>query len=123
MANFEYINIKIAGSKGCIDENGEKLCWDNIRLITTKNGFTTVENLAGGIERMEEHLNNQLNRYKQQGWQPVSVERLIDKNTEGHLNPTIYCFLKRSIKVDSGNLLDKLSKNATKMYQNVPVGA
>ncbi|MEW6494441.1 MAG: hypothetical protein AB1589_18285 [Cyanobacteriota bacterium] len=123
MANFEYINIKIAGSKGCIDEHGEKICWDNTRLIITKNGFTTVENLAGGIEKMEDHLNNQLSRYKQQGWQPVSVERLVDKNTDGHLNPTIYCFLKRSIKVESGNLKDKLSKNATKMYQDFPVGA
>lgn len=123
MANYEYINIKIAGSKGCIDEHGEKLCWDNVRLIITKNGFTTVENLAGGIDRMEEHLNSQLSRYKQQGWQPVSVERLMDKNKDTHFNPTIYCFLKRSIQVESGNLMNKLSKSATKMYENLPVGA
>jgi hypothetical protein len=124
MNNFEYLNIKLAGSKGCVDtRDSERIAWDNVRLIITQNGFTTVQNLAGGIERIEEHLKNQLTCYEQQGWQAISVERLPEQGKEGNQRITICCFLKRSIQLEPSNLFEKLTKKSAKIYQNVLVGA
>jgi hypothetical protein len=124
MNHFEYLNIKIAGSKGCVDaRDSEEIAWNNVRLIITKNGLTTVQNLAGGIERIEDHLNNQLTHYEQQGWQAISVERHLEQGKKGNHNMTICCFLKRSIQLESSNLFENLTKSSTRIYRDVLVGA
>jgi hypothetical protein len=112
------------GSKGCIDAgSAEEMSWNNVRLFVTKNGVATVKNLAGGIERMEEHLNSQLTQYKQQGWQPVKVEIPQENSQTRYLQTTIHCLLKRSIRLEPSTRLNQLSKNSTKIYQTLSIGA
>lgn len=104
MMHLEYLNLKFTGSKGCLDEgNSEEMFWNQARLIITQNGVTTVKNLAGGIERIEEHLNNQLAHYTEQGWQTLSVKKDEEKNQSHYLSNTIHCILKRSVKLEQSN--------------------
>ena len=108
----EYLNLKLTGSKGYVSlGNADETSWNNVRLLITKNGVSTVQTLAGGIEKIEEHLNNQLTQYSQQGWQPVRVERPTENSQAHSLENTIYCLLKRSVKIDPSNCLNQPSKN------------
>jgi hypothetical protein len=112
------------GSKGCIDaDSAEEMSWNNVRLFVTKNGVATVKTLAGGIERMEEHLNSQLTHYKQQGWQPIKVDIPQQKSQGRYLQSTIHCLLKRSIRLEPSTRFNQLSKNPTKIYHKLSIGA
>ena len=106
----EYLNIKLTGSKGCIAlDNADATTWNNIRLVVTKDGVSKVRILAGGVENMEEHLNNQLTQYGEEGWQPIRVERPTDNSQSHALENTISCLLKRSIPLES-RILSQMSK-------------
>lgn len=125
MAHFEYLAIKLIGSKSCVTATPTgTVAWDNVRLVVTQNGFTTVQTLAGGMDRMEEHLNNQLNHYTQQGWQAIKVERPEEGTQSTFLKTTIHCFLKRELKVDPRYQFDQRLKDSTqRIYQNLAVEA
>lgn len=98
MLYSEYLSLNFTASKGSINPGSLKeMSWNNIRLLITQNGLTKVQNLAGGLENIEEHLNNQLNRYKEQGWEPIKVERPQEKIQNRYPRNTIHCLLKRSI--------------------------
>ena len=98
----EYLNIKLTGSKGCIAlDNTDETSWNNIRLLITKDGVSKVRTLSGGVEDLEEHLNNQLTQYSQQGWQPIRVERPTENSQPHSQENTISCLLKRSIPLES----------------------
>ncbi|MEW6496744.1 MAG: hypothetical protein AB1589_30110 [Cyanobacteriota bacterium] len=123
MAHFEYLAIKLIGSKSSATAaHTGTVAWDNVRLVVTQNGFTTVQTLAGGMDRMEEHLNNQLNHYTQQGWQAITIERPEEGTQSTFLKTTIHCFLKRSLNLDLRNQFDQRLKDSTqKIYQNLAV--
>jgi hypothetical protein len=98
----EYLTLQFSGSKGCISKNNnDEMIWNNVRLIVTENGVTKVQTLAGGMERMDEHVNNYLNLYSQQGWETIKVERpeettqVPNKNSQD-LKKNIMYILKRS---------------------------
>ena len=97
MYQAEYLSLMFSGSKGCfnVGDIGETT-WDDVRLIVTQNHTTTVQNLAGGFEKMEEHLNRQLTRYREKGWEPIKVERPEEKSQSDCLKKTIHCILKRA---------------------------
>ena len=124
MPQFEYLNLKIAGSKGCLHPGTpEEMSWNHLRLITTKNGITTVQHLAGGIERMEEHFNQQLNHYQQQGWQPIRVESPLGSSQNRHFKNSIYCLLKRSVELEPSIRSKQLSKNSPQISSNLSISA
>jgi hypothetical protein len=98
----EYLTLQFSGSKGCISKNNnDEMMWNNVRLIVTANGVTKVQTLAGGIERIDEHVNNYLNLYSQQGWETVKVE-MPEETTQVHnensqdFKKNILYILKRS---------------------------
>lgn len=98
MLYSEYLSLNLTASKGCMNPGSPKeMSWNNIRLLITQNGVTSVHNLAGGIENLEEHLNNQLNCYRQQGWEPIKVERPQERIQSPYPTNKIHCLLKRSI--------------------------
>lgn len=114
MAHFEYLAIKLIGSKSCINSaDTGTVVWDNVRLVVTQNGFTTVQTLAGGIDRMEEHLNHQLNHYTKDGWQAIKIERPEEGNQSTYLKTTIHCFLKRELNLAPSNQFDQRIKDST----------
>jgi hypothetical protein len=85
-----------SGSKGYLDAGDiGATAWDDVRLIVTQNHVTTVQNLAGGFEKMEEHLSHQLTCYREKGWEAIRVERPEEKNQNDSLKKTIHCILKR----------------------------
>lgn len=122
MSYFEYLELKLIGSKGCRNADTTKeMFWNTIQLFTLKNGVSKMQNLAGGIEKIEEHLNNQLNQYSQQNWQLVRVERPEDIREGGNFKKTIQCILKRPIRLESSNRFDELNRNLTRIYTNSTV--
>lgn len=124
MPQFEYLNLKITGSKGCLHPGTlEEMSWNHIRLITTKNGITSVQHLAGGIERMEEHFNKQLNHYQQQGWEPIRVESPIGRSENHHFKNSIYCLLKRPVDLESSIRSKPLSRNSPQISSNLSISA
>lgn len=124
MLYSEYLSINLTASKGCMNPGSPKeMSWNNIRLLITQNGVTSVHNLAGGLENIEEHLNNQLNRYRQQGWEPIKVERPQEKNQARYPKNTIHCLLKRSISLEPKNRFKQISKDSAKIDRNFSIGA
>lgn len=124
MLYSEYLSINLTASKGCMNPGSPKeMSWNNIRLLITQNGVTSVHNLAGGIENIEEHLNNQLNRYRQQGWEPIKVERPQEKNQAHYPKNTIHCLLKRSISLEPKNRFKQISKDSARIESNLSIGA
>jgi hypothetical protein len=114
----EYINLKLTGSKGCVNEgSSEEMFWNQVRLVITKNGVSQVQNLTGGIEKIEEHLNKQLERYTQQGWKTVLVEKNEETKESRFLKNTIQCVLKRSVKLEPNSRLNQLITDSTRTYQ------
>jgi hypothetical protein len=97
MYQSDYLSLMFSGSKGCFDAGdiGET-AWDDVRLIVTQNHITTVQNLAGGFEKIEEHLTSQLTHYREKGWEPIRVERPEEKSQSDCLKKTIHCILKRA---------------------------
>jgi hypothetical protein len=94
----EYLTLQFSGSKGCISKNNnEEMIWNNVRLIITENGITKVQTLAGGIEKMDEHVNNYLNVYSQQGWETVKVE--IPEETTQVPNENLQDFKKNILYI------------------------
>ncbi len=112
MLFFEYLALKITGSKGVVNSGYEgKSSWDNARLVITQNGITTKKNLIGGLEKIEEHLDNQLACYGERGWKPFKIERTEEKSqSDSQKNITIHCILKRSVELEP-------SENSTKIPQ------
>lgn len=124
MLYSEYISLNFTASKGSIHVGSPReMSWNNIRLLITQNGVTSAQNLAGGLENIEEHLNNQLNHYKQQGWEPIKVERPQEKNSSPYPRNTIHCLLKRAISLETKNRLNRLSKDSAKLDPNLSMGA
>jgi hypothetical protein len=98
MLYSEYLYLNFTASKGSINAGSlQEMSWNNIRLLITQNGLTTVQNLAGGLENIEDHLSHQLSRYQQQGWEPIKVERPQEKMQSPYPRNTVHCLLKRSI--------------------------
>lgn len=124
MLYSEYLSLNLTASKGCMNAGSPKeMSWNNIRLFITQNGVTNVQNLAGGLENIEEHLNNQLNRYKQQGWEPIKVERPQARIQGRYPTNTIQCLLKRSISLEPRNRFNQASKDTAKIDRNLSIGA
>jgi hypothetical protein len=124
MLYSEYLALNFTASRGCINADSPKeMSWNNIRLLITQDGVTSAHNLAGGVENIEDHLNNQLNLYKQQGWEPIKVERPQERIQGRYPTNTIHCLLKRSISVDSRNRFNQLSKKSAKIDRNFSIGA
>lgn len=123
MAHFEYLAIKIIGSKSCVAaEHTGTVTWDNVRLVITQDGFTTVQTLAGGIDRMEEHLNTQLNHYTQQGWKAIKIDRPEEGNLSTYFKSTISCFLKRELNLEAKHPFNQRIKDSTqRIYKNLAV--
>jgi hypothetical protein len=114
----EYLNLKLTGSKGCVNEgSSDEMFWNQARLIITQNGVSKVQNLTGGIEKIEEHLNNQLDHYTQQGWKTVLLEKNEETNQSRYFKNTIHCVLKRSLKLEPSNRFNQLITDSTRTYQ------
>lgn len=119
MLYSEYLSLNFTASKGSVNVGSPReMSWNNIRLLITQNGVTNVQNLAGGMENIEEHLSYQLNHYQQQGWEPIKVERPQEKNHSLYPRNTIHCLLKRAISLETKNRLNKLSKDSAKLDSN-----
>ncbi|AFZ20524.1 hypothetical protein [Allocoleopsis franciscana] len=124
MLYSEYLSLNLTASKGCMNPGSLKeMSWNNIRLLITQNGVTKIQNLAGGIENIEEHLNNQLRRYQQQGWEAIKVERPQEKNQSRYPKNTIHCLLKRSISLEPRNRFKQSSKDSAPIERNFSIGA
>lgn len=122
MSYFEYLELRLIGSRGCKNiGTSQEMFWNTVQLFTLNNGVSKMQNLAGGIETIEEHLNRQLKKYSQQDWQLVKVARSEAPLENGNLKKTIQCVLKRGIKLESSKRFDELSKNLTKIYPNSTV--
>lgn len=104
MYQAEYLSLIFSGSKGFLSAGdiGETT-WDDVRLIVTQNHITTVQSLAGGFEKIEEHLTSHLTHYREKGWEPIRVERPEVKSKSDCLKKTIHCILKRETNLDSDN--------------------
>lgn len=124
MLYAEYLSLNLTASKGCVNVgSSQEMSWNNIRLLITQNGLTTVQNLAGGVENIEEHLNHQLTRYREQGWEPIKVERPQEKSQTRYPKNSIHCLLKRSISLQPKNRFNQLGKKSSKIGQNLSIGA
>ncbi len=124
MLYSEYLSLNLTASKGCVNVgSSQEMSWNNVRLLITQNGVTRMQTLAGGLENIEEHLNHQLNRYREQGWEPIKVERPEQKTQTHYPKNTIHCLLKRSVSLQPRNHLKQLGKNSTKICQNLSIGA
>jgi hypothetical protein len=124
MLYSEYLSLNLTASKGCMNAGSSKeMSWNNIRLLITQNGVTNVQNLAGGLENIEEHLNNQLNRYKQQGWEAIKVERPQERIQSRYPTNKIHCLLKRSISLEPRNRFKQISQDSAKIDRNFSIGA
>lgn len=121
MLYFEYLALKITGSQGVVNSGYEgKSSWDNARLVITQNGLTTKKNLTGGLEKIEEHLDNQLACYGERGWTPFKIERTEQKGqSDSQKNITIYCILKRSVELELSANSTKISQLALKGKENL----
>lgn len=124
MLYSEYLSLNLTASKGCVNVgSSQEMSWNNVRLLITQNGVTRMQTLAGGLENIEEHLNHQLNRYREQGWEPIKVERPEQKTQTRYPKNTIHCLLKRSVSLQPRNHFNQLGKNSTKIRQNFSIGA
>ena len=124
MLYSEYLSLNFTASKGSITPGSLKeMSWNNIRLLITQNGVTKIQNLAGGLENIEEHLNNQLRRYQQQGWEAIKVERPQEKNQSRYAKNTIHCLLKRSISLQPRNRFKQISQDSAPIERNFSIGA
>jgi hypothetical protein len=119
MHTFECLHLYFLGSKGYKSQGDtDAISWDSVRLIITENGVSKVQNLAGGLDRIEEHLTNYLNIYNQQGWRTLKVLRPEGKSIdeENYLNEKkIMCILERSDSVPKDNNL-YLAKNSKPLH-------
>ena len=120
----EYLSLNITASQGSVNVGSpQEMSWNNVRLLVTQNGVTNVQTLAGGLENIEEHLNNQLTRYREQGWEPIKVERPEEKSQSRYPKNSIHCLLKRSISLQPRNRFNQLGKNSTRIGQKFSIGA
>lgn len=121
MLYFEYLALKITGSQGVVNSGYEgKSSWNNARLVITQNGITTKKNLTGGLEKIEEHLDDQLACYGERGWKPFKIERTEEKGqSDSQKNITIYCILKRSVELELSANSTKISQLALKGKENL----
>ena len=120
----EYLSLNITASQGSVNVGSpQEMSWNNVRLLVTQNGVTNVQTLAGGLENIEEHLNHQLTRYREQGWEPIKVERPEEKSQSRYPKNSIHCLLKRSISLQPRNRFNQLGKNSTRIGQKFSIGA